>query len=82
MPQRPRRSRKADEVTIDVARAALDASKQRITFYSNVYDLVRRDVYLWLNHDFDTVVQFNLAEELEKGSHRHDLPEFFADLVK
>ena len=64
--------------TIDAARAALEASHQRITVYSNVCDLVNLDVYLWLNHDFETVVEFNLLEELAKGDERYSLPEFFA----
>ncbi len=69
----------ASSVTIDAARAALEASQQRITVYSNVYDLVRGNVYIWLNHDFDTVVEFNLRQELAKGDRRIDLPRFFAE---
>jgi len=72
----------AEEATIDAARKALEASHQSITVYSNVYDLVQRDVYLWLNHDFDSVVQFNLDDELAKGSRRMDLPAFFEELAE
>lgn len=70
------------DVTVDAARAALQAAQQRITVYSNVYDLVNGNVYLWLNHDFDTVAEFNLWDELEKGDRRMDLPDFFAGLVR
>jgi len=69
----------SEEATLDVARDALRASQQRITVYSNVYDLATGDVYLWLNHDFEKVVRFNLLEELEKGSRKHELPAFFAE---
>ena len=69
---------KCEGATVEGARRALMASQQSITVYSNVCDLVSGEVYLWLNHDFDEVVQFNLAEKLEKGSRKHDLPQFFA----
>jgi hypothetical protein len=72
----------AKEATIDTARVALERSHQSITLYSNVYDLVNRDVYLWLNHDFDTVVQFNLDDELAQGDRRMDLPAFFDELAE
>lgn len=67
-----------EDLTVEAVRAALEASQQKITLYSNVYDLVAGDVYVWLDHEFDSVVKFNLLEELEHGSARHDLPEFFA----
>lgn len=65
--------------TVDLVRRALDVSKQKITLYSNVYDLKKRDVVLYLNHDFDTAVTFNLDEELKLGQRSLKLPEFFAE---
>ncbi len=63
--------------TVDSARDALEASKQDITLYSNVYDLVTGDVVIYLGGDFRNAVRFNLAEELAQGEKTHELTRFF-----
>jgi hypothetical protein len=63
--------------TVESVREALAASKQDITLYSNVYDLVAGEVHLYVNHDFRTAIRFNLAEELAKGERSFELPDFF-----
>src|SRR5688572_21930231 len=70
----------AEELNVDVIHDVLDAVHQATTVYSNVYDLIHRDVYLFIEHDFATAVQFNLDEELKKGERALDLPAFFAEL--
>jgi hypothetical protein len=72
----------APDLTVDLIHDVLDAVHQGSTVYSNVYDLVHRDVFLFLSHDFATVVQFNLDEELKKGERELRLPEYFAELQR
>ena len=70
----------APDLSVDLMNSVLDAVHQGTTVYSNVYDLVNRDVYLFVEHDFATAVQFDLDEELKKGERALDLPKFFAEL--
>jgi hypothetical protein len=72
----------APELTVDVMHDVLDAVHQSSTVYSNVYDLVHRDVVLFIEHDFASAVQFNLDEELKKGEREFDLPKYFAELQR
>lgn len=70
----------AGEVSVDLVRNVLDATHQEGNFptqYSNVYDLKRRIVYLYYFHDFERVVEIDLAAELELGEHVYDLPDLF-----
>ena len=49
------------------------------TIYSNICDLVNRDVYLFYSHNFDQVVKFNLEEELEQGVHLYKIADLFLE---
>jgi hypothetical protein len=72
--------REAGEVSVELARDILSATHQRGPFptqYSNVYDLKRRKVFLYHFHNFNEVVEIDLAAELEKGGHVFDLPSLF-----
>lgn len=69
-----------EALSVGVMKEVLDAVHQEITVYSNVYDLVNRDVYLYLEHDFANVAKFNLDEQLAKGERTLDLPVFFLEL--
>lgn len=71
------------EDPVAVARDALASIHQRgpqaYTSYSNIFDLVRGEIYVYNLADYDEVVTFNLAEELEKGKQSHALSELFTN---
>jgi hypothetical protein len=55
------------ELTVDVVRNVLDAiheAGQYGTKYSNIFDPVNKEMYLYHNHDFDKVVKLNLNDEV------------------
>lgn len=57
------------ELTVEAVRDILDAVHEEGEFgtkYSNIFDLVNREVYLYHDHDFESVVRLNLDEELTK----------------
>lgn len=69
-------------VTIETMRDICNAVHQEgnaHTLYSNVYDLKNGIIYLYLFHDYNHVVQLNLAEELKKGHHVYDLASLFPE---
>jgi hypothetical protein len=55
-----------EDLTVDASRDILEAVSQDITSYSNIFDLINRDIYVYYEHDFDKVVKLNLDEELQK----------------
>jgi len=70
----------AEEVSVPLFRrilSAVHAEEGSRTLYSNIYDLRRRRIYLYHFHNFENVVVFDLAEELEKGRRILDLPSLF-----
>ena len=70
----------AQEVSIPLCRrvlSAVHAEGGSKTLYSNIYDLRRGRIYLYHFHNFENVVVFDLAEELEKGERVLDLPSLF-----
>ena len=67
----------SDSVSVDMVRSILDAVHQEgsyPTLYSNIYDLNRGLAYVYLNHDFETVLRIDLTEALESGAHVDYLP--------
>ncbi len=61
---------KSQEVSLALCRRVLAATAQEggaPTQYSNVFDLKQGLVYLYHFHNFEEVVVFDLAKELEKG---------------
>jgi len=55
------------DLTIEGCRDILEAVHQAgITAYSNIFDLVKRDTYIYQRHDFSKVIKLNLEEELDK----------------
>ncbi len=59
-----------DNLTMEAIRDILDATHQEGTYatrYSNIFDLVNRDIYIYQNFNFEEVVRLNLDEELAKG---------------
>ncbi|MFX1301529.1 MAG: hypothetical protein ACFFAL_11720 [Promethearchaeota archaeon] len=56
-----------DELTVEACRDVLNAVHQDGTYatkYSNVFDLVNRQIYLWYDRNFDQVAIMNLDDEL------------------
>lgn len=54
-------------LTVEACRDVLNAVHQDGTYatkYSNVFDCVTRDVYLWYNRDYSHIATFNLDTEL------------------
>ncbi len=69
-----------DEVSVPHFRRVLSAVHQEAgskTVYSNIYDLSRKLVYLYHFHDFEHVVEIDLAADLESGSRSIYLPDLF-----
>jgi hypothetical protein len=50
------------------------------TQYSNLYDLKRGDVYVYLFHLKQPFVKLNLKAELRKGNHYYNIPQIAAQL--
>lgn len=58
-----------ENLTVDACRDILDAVHMEGEFatkYSNIFDLVNQNCYLFYNHDFNQMFTFNLGEELAK----------------
>ncbi|QTN38691.1 hypothetical protein HZ996_05830 [Cryomorphaceae bacterium] len=47
------------------------------TLLTSIWNTQEGEVSLYFYHDYDTVVSFNLSEELAKGDHVLDVPELF-----
>ncbi len=56
------------DTTIRSYRDVLDAVNFPVTTYSNIFDPVNREIYIYNKHDFGTVVKLDLDEELSKVS--------------
>ncbi|MBN1564891.1 MAG: hypothetical protein JXA10_13675 [Anaerolineae bacterium] len=70
----------ANTYSVELFRDILDATHaegRNPTLYSNIYDLKNQIVYLYYYHDFETVVTFDLAQELAQGAHLYDLSTLF-----
>jgi hypothetical protein len=69
-------------VTIEGFKSVLSAVHQRSTLYSNIYDLVNREVYIYYFHQFQEVAKINLSEELAKGDRTVPLIDLFPPEVR
>jgi hypothetical protein len=70
----------AGSYSVELFRQILDATHQdhsAQTVYSQVYDLKKGLIYLYLFHDFQNGVVLNLADELAKGPHMVSVASFF-----
>lgn len=70
----------AKELSLDLIRNVLAKTHQEgdsLTVYSNIYDLKKGLVYVYLLRNFEEVVVMNLSEELKKGERRLNLPSLF-----
>ncbi len=66
-----------DNLSISALRDTLDAAHSDWTAFSTVYDLVKRDFYIYYDHNYSSEIMFNLDAELEEGSHTYRLSELF-----
>jgi penicillin V acylase-like amidase (Ntn superfamily) len=63
-----------DNLTVVAIRDILNATHQKGTYatkYSNIFDLVTQDIYIYQNHNFKEVVKLNLKDELAKGEEKY-----------
>jgi hypothetical protein len=70
----------AGSYSVELFRQVLDATHQDHsvqTVYSQVYDLKKGLITLYLFHDFQNGVVLNLADELAKGPHMASVASFF-----
>jgi hypothetical protein len=70
----------AKELDVGLIRDVLAKTHQEgnsLTVYSNIYDLKKGLIYVYLLRSFEEVVVMNLSEELKKGQRRLDLSSFF-----
>ncbi len=75
----------AKELSLDLIREALENTRQSgrsRTVYSNICDLKGGLIYVYNLGDFENAVILNLAEELEKGQRRIELPSLFKSPVR
>lgn len=70
----------AESFSVDLFRRILSAvhfEGDSKTLYSNIYDLKRNIIYVYLFHNYENVVKIDLDKELRKGYHVYDLPSLF-----
>lgn len=66
-----------ENVTIESLRNILEAvhfpsTPQYVgTMYSNIFNPVTQEIWLWPQHDYSSTVRFNLTEELNLGYHEY-----------
>ena len=65
------------EVSVDYFRGLLKNTSIDITAYSNIYDLQKCVIYVYCQHNFDQVVQYDFKQELGKGKHSFFLKDIF-----
>jgi len=69
-----------DNLSVDFCASVLNAVHQEgpyPTQYSNVYDLRNGLVQVYYNHNYNSVITFNLSDELKMGYHSYSIPELF-----
>ena len=50
-----------------------------VTQFSTIFDLKKKIVYLFHQGDFDRMIPFSLADEMERGEHYFSIPALFYD---
>jgi hypothetical protein len=73
----------AGSYSVELFRQILDATHQHQkyvqTVYSQIYDLKKGLIYLYLFHDFENGIVLNLADELAKGPHMVSVASWFPE---
>jgi len=73
--------RSATAASVDLIRSVLSATHSDYispTLYSNICDLKEKRIYLYLFHNFEEEVVFDLNEELRKGEAEYPIRSLFA----
>ncbi|MHA2362557.1 MAG: hypothetical protein ACXAC7_01270 [Candidatus Hodarchaeales archaeon] len=73
-----------DTLTVEAFRDILNAVHQEgevATQYSNVFDLVNQEIYLYSNYTFETMIKFNLEDELAKGPQKYLIADLLEDSI-
>jgi hypothetical protein len=71
-----------EEFSLDNVVSVLDATHQGGEFssiYSTVFDLSNRKIWLYIDSDFESPVEFDLESELEKGDQEINIDELVAN---
>jgi tetratricopeptide (TPR) repeat protein len=74
----------SDTISVGLFRRILDdvhsedyGGSWNVTLYSNIFDLITGDIYLYNFHNYDNEVKLNIHEELKKGRHSYLLSSLF-----
>lgn len=59
--------------------SVMDQMHVKDTQYTNIYDLNKGTIQLFLHHDFGHSVEINLKDELKKGAHSYMMAELFPE---
>ncbi len=51
--------------------------QDKLTVYSNIYNLITGEVYVYSHADFSKKIKLNLLQELKKGKHSSSIKSFF-----
>lgn len=69
-------------VTIESFNNMISMAQQGdLTVYSNIYDPVNLEIYVYHMHDFNKVIKFNLKDELKKGDHSYKISSLYDKLL-
>jgi len=66
-----------DELSVDYFRSICDATHQKTTVHSNIYDLTNGIFYINYYNNFEKTLEFDLDEELAKGERRIHIGSLF-----
>jgi choloylglycine hydrolase len=58
------------ELSVDYFASICDETHVPTTIFSNVYDLIDENFFIYYNNDFTNYLEFDLSEELAKGKRR------------
>ena len=64
-------------ISVNGFASLLEKAQQTVTQYSNIYDLQKGDVYVYIHHNYKKLIKFNLETEVKKGYHIYDLQQLF-----
>ncbi|UCG36831.1 MAG: hypothetical protein JSV64_00675 [Candidatus Bathyarchaeota archaeon] len=73
--------RNATAASVDLVRAVLSATHSEHispTLYSNICDLKKKTIHLYLSHNFEEEVVFDLDKELKKGEAEYSMRSLFS----
>lgn len=71
-----------DEFNLENMASVLEATHQEgefSTIYSTIYDLTGRQIWLYIDSDFDNPIQLDFYSELQKGDQQINIGQLFSD---